>query len=557
MNQKTIIYQVLPRLFGNITSNNIANGSIEENGVGKFANFSTKALSEIKKMGFTHIWYTGIIEHATKTDFSAYGITPDNPDIVKGNAGSPYAIKDYYDVSPALASNVEKRMDEFEELVDRSHKAGLKVIIDFVPNHVARQYKSDRLPRKAKDLGENEDTSQFFATDNNFYYFPEQPLQPQFELPNGYNEFPAKATGNDKFDPYPGINDWYETVKINYGVDYLNGGAKNFTPIPDTWLKMFDILSFWAGKDIDGFRCDMVEMVPVEFWNWVIRRIKAKHKNILFIGESYNPSNYRDYIHSGFDYLYDKVGLYDTLKAVIRYEKPVSDITFCWQQLEGIQKNMLNFMENHDEQRIASDFFAKDPKRAIPAMIVSATMNTNPVMLYAGQELGERGMDQEGFSGLDGRTTIFDYWSVETLRNWYNNGKFGISQLSPEQIELRNFYSNLFNLCNKEKALYSGSFYDLTYANTNSESFNTNRQFAYLRCFENELLLVVCNFSEYETSLKVNIPQEAFDFLKIDTKNIKKYKDLLTKESESIDNEMLNSGIPVVLLPYSGKILKF
>lgn len=74
-----------------------------------------------------------------------------------------------------------------------------------------------------------------------------------------YKEYPAKATGNNRFDAYPNINDWYETVKLNYGIDYQNGNTPHFNPIPDTWTKMLDILLFWAGKNIDGFRCDMAE----------------------------------------------------------------------------------------------------------------------------------------------------------------------------------------------------------------------------------------------------------------------------------------------------------
>lgn len=557
MNQKTIIYQVLPRLFGNTKSTNKENGSIDDNGSGKFESFTKKALTEIKKMGFTHIWFIGVIEHATKTDYSLHGIKPDNPDVIKGNAGSPYAIKDYYDVSPDLAVNPAKRMDEFNALLERTHAEGLKVIIDFVPNHVAREYKSDQLPKKTKDLGAGDDNSLHFHTENNFYYFPGQTLQPQFDLKNGYIENPAKATGNDKFDPYPSINDWYETVKINYGVDYLDGAAKHFTPMPDTWLKMFEILSFWAAKGVDGFRCDMVEMVPVEFWNWAIRKLKTKYKNILFIGESYNPSNYSEYLHAGFDYLYDKVGLYDMLKAVIRNERSAADVTSCWQQLEGIQKQMLNFLENHDEQRIASDFFAGCPEKAIPAMIVSATMNTNPVMVYSGQELGERGMDKEGFSGQDGRTTIFDYWSVDSLRNWYNEGKFGNKNLTEAQINLRKFYSKLLNLCNSEKALSQGIFYDLMYMNYENENFDSSRQFAYLRCYKNELLLIVSNFADYNTSVKVNIPQEAFDFLGINPDKLKKYKDLLEGDSKILETDELKHGISIELEAHSGKILKF
>ena len=164
---KFIIYQVLPRLFGNYNTTNKPNGSLEENGCGKFNSFTTKALKEIKSLGVTHVWYTGIIEHATQTDYTAFGIRKDHPAIVKGRAGSAYAIKDYYDVDPDLSENVQDRMGEFERLVERTHGAGLKVIIDFVPNHVARQYGSDAKPEGVIDLGETDLTDYAFHSKNN------------------------------------------------------------------------------------------------------------------------------------------------------------------------------------------------------------------------------------------------------------------------------------------------------------------------------------------------------------------------------------------------------
>ena len=427
--EKLIIYQVFTRLFGNNNNHCINNGSITENGCGKMADFTAKALGEIKKLGATHIWYTGIIEHATQTDYRRYNIRPDHPAIVKGKAGSPYAIKDYYDVDPDLAKDVPERMREFENLVQRTHRSGLKVIIDFVPNHVARQYHSDMQPDGTSQLGANDDTDYAFSPYNNFYYIPQSELHGQFDMKGAaaepYKEFPAKATGNNRFDAYPNINDWYETVKLNYGVDYQNGGTCHFNPIPDTWNKMLDILMFWAEKHIDGFRCDMAEMVPVEFWEWAIPQVKAKYPALLFIAEVYNPKEYGNYLFRGkFDYLYDKVGLYDTLRAIVCGNESATAITRAWQSLGGIEKRMLNFLENHDEQRIASDFFASNPRKAIPALIVSACMNVNPMMIYFGQEFGELGMDSEGFSGRDGRTTIFDYWSVDTIRRWRNGGKF-------------------------------------------------------------------------------------------------------------------------------------
>ena len=362
---KTIIYQLLPRTFANFCTNRKNNGTIQENGCGKFNLITTKALREIKNLGATHVWYTGVIEHATQTDYSEFGITPDHPSVVKGKAGSPYAIKDYYDVDPDLAENVDNRMAEFEALIERTHKVGLKVIIDFVPNHVARQYHSDAKPAGIADLGEGDNPEWAFSPLNNFYYIPGEKFAPAFDVYD-YTEDPAKVTGNDCFTAHPGHNDWYETIKLNYGVFYQGGGEKQFNPIPSTWLKMRDILRFWAAKGVDGFRCDMAEMVPVEFWEWVIPQIKdvewgvtttdaagkktyKKKAPIIFIAEVYNPALYREFIFKGhFDYLYDKVGMYDYLRAVTSKNYPVEGITQQWQAVGDIQEHMLYFLENHD-----------------------------------------------------------------------------------------------------------------------------------------------------------------------------------------------------------------
>lgn len=560
MKEKMLIYQVLPRLFGNDKNVNKENGTIDENGVGKFSSFDNKALKEFKKMGFTHIWYTGVLEHASKTDYPQYNIPANHPDVVKGNAGSPYAIRDYYDVSPDLADNVENRMREFEELVERTHANGMKVLMDFVPNHVARQYHSDAKPKKTKDFGEKDDISKFFDPDNNFYYLPDQPLELQFphqEGENAYKEHPAKATGNDCFNNKPTVNDWYEAVKLNYGINYRNGMETAFTPVPDTWLKMRDILSYWTAKGVDGFRCDMAEMIPVEFWNWVIPKIKAKNKSIIFIAEIYKPELYHSFTHHGlFDYLYDKVGLYDTLRDVICGNKPTSEITFCWQAIGDLQPRMLNFLENHDEQRIASDFFAGNAFKAVPGMIVSATMNINPVMIYFGQELGERGMEKEGFSGVDGRTTIFDYWSVESVRNWRNNGKFGTSALTEEQINIRNFYIRLLQIVKEENTIASGNFFDLMYANYENPRFDSTKQYAFLRSDKKELSLVATNFSGDETEISIQIPKEAFDYAEIQPNEIKSAKELFSKKKFVLNPDWEN-GLILKLNSYSGKIIKF
>ncbi|WP_165156249.1 alpha-amylase family glycosyl hydrolase [Parabacteroides sp. ZJ-118] len=557
---KMVIYQVFPRWFGNLRPSPVMNGSLAENGVGKFSAFTPLALSKIKELGITHVWYTGVIEHATKTDYTLFGIRKDHSAVVKGKAGSPYAIKDYYDIDPDLADNIQNRMSEFEDLVERTHKAGMKVIIDFVPNHVARQYFSDARESFVEDLGQTDNVSKAFDVNNNFYYLPGQTLtlrfDPQREEDFAYSEFPAKVTGNNHFDAYPSQNDWYETVKLNYGVDYMHGGVCHFNAIPDTWKKMLDILSFWADKGVDGFRCDMAEMVPVEFWSWVIPQVK-KVRDVIFIAEVYNPDEYRNYIYTGhFDYLYDKVGLYDTVRAVMCGQAPASNISHCWQSLEGIQKNMLNFLENHDEQRIASDFFAGDARPGIPGMIVSAAMNTNPVMIYSGQELGERGMDAEGFSGRDGRTTIFDYWSVESLRNWNNNGLFDGAKSTPAERSLREMYAKLLNVVRSEPVIVEGAFYDLMYANSDNPYFNPNRQYAFLRKWKNEVLLVVVNFDRADQCVWVNIPVEAFKALDFEDNKPAELTDLLTGETTI---STLTDAYPyqVKLPAYSGKMLKF
>ncbi len=555
---KFAIYQVLPRLFGNYNTTRKPHGTIQENGCGKFNSFTTKALSEIKSLGITHVWYTGVIEHATKTDYSAFGIRPDHPAVVKGNAGSPYAIKDYYDVDPDLAEDVPNRMKEFEALVERTHKAGMKVLIDFVPNHVSRQYHSDAKPEVVKDLGETDHPEWHFSPLNNFYYIPGQAFKPQFDVQD-YSEFPAKATGNDHFTASPGINDWYETVKLNYGINYTEGSQRQFSPTPDTWFKMRDILMFWAAKKIDGFRCDMAEMVPVEFWGWVIPQVKKQFPEVIFIAEIYNPTEYRNYLANGkFDYLYDKVGLYDKLRDVTSKNHPVRNLSYCWQLLGGIEDYMLNFMENHDEQRIGSGFFCGNGMYAKPGMIVAATLTKAPVMIYAGQELGELGMDAEGFSGVDGRTTIFDYWGVKSLQAWANNGKFDGAGLSKDQKELREFYRKLINIAVNEKAVTDGLMYDLEYFNFENPKFNSHEQFAYFRKHNDELLLFALNFHDTHLYTEIRIPREAFQYMNIEEGLAYSWQNLLD-ENEKCDNVVLSSDkvFEIQLPAWTGKILKF
>ena len=531
--KKTIIYQLFPRLFTNSCDHCVVNGTKKQNGCGKMNDITAPVLNKIRDLGITHVWYTGVIRHALKTHYN--DIPSCNPYIVKGNAGSPYAITDYYDIDPDIAVRVKNRIGEFQKLVERTHEAGLKVIIDFVPNHVARQYHSIAKPQQVEDLGASDNKELAFSPDNNFYYMPGQQFAPSIDLGQGqefYCEKPAMATGNDCFHPYPGVNDWYETVKLNYGIDYTTG-QRHFSPIPSTWNKMLDILLYWAEKGVDGFRCDMAHMVPVEFWNWAIPQVKEAHPDVVFIAELYDLGIYRDYIFNGhFDYLYDKVSLYDTLRAVVTGNASAAAITHCWQAVEGIGDHMLNFLENHDEQRIASEQFAGDATRALPALVVAATISRAPFMVYHGQELGEPARDAEGFSGSDGRTTIFDYWSVDTLRRWYNGGKCDISRLSKQERDLRRFYKTLLRLCNSQQAIACGDLYDLMYVN--HDSVNADKVYAYYRHYNNERLLIVANFNDTDETVHINTPHHAFQVMNLEPG---KYdcKELLTGQEQSLD----------------------
>jgi glycosidase len=565
---KLTIYQLLPRLFGNTNQTNKFYGSIEENGVGKFNDINDKALQEIKKMGFTHVWYTGVIEHATMTDYSPFGIKPDDPDVVKGRAGSPYAVKDYYDVDPDLAVDVPNRMKEYEALIGRSHQNALKVIMDFVPNHVARTYASDAKPAGVRDFGQDDDRSKAFDPKNDFYYTPGNALV----VPQGYNagghefssplkdgrfdENPAKATGNDVFSAWPSINDWFETVKLNYGVDYQGGFKKYFDPVPPLWNKMLDILKFWAAKGIDGFRCDMVEMVPFEFWGWIIPKLKADYPELIFIGEAYDRSKYHNYIYGGkFDYLYDKVGLYDAIKRLTRSEYRAStwDINYVWNNdCRYIDAHMLRFMENHDEQRIACPDFAGNPWLAVPGMIITATLHRGPVMIYFGQEVGEPASGAEGFSSNDGRTTIFDYWGVPEHQKWLNNGKWDGGQLSDDRKRLRSFYSTLLNVVRDNEALHTGDFWELMVANEHQPGFD-QRLYMFLRYTDKQRILVITNFNREERSIQVVLPSDLLAKLQISGKA--EFTNLMSGIKFVTDN--IAGGVGINLPAMSGMLLQF
>ena len=525
---KPIIYQMLPRLWGNDKVRPKKNGTLSDNGTGKISDIDAKTLEYIKWLGCSHIWLTGMIRHSTQS--SEEGCMASHPQFVKGKAGSPYAICDYYDINPYLADNPEDRIDEFKDLIKRVHEAGLKVIIDFVPNHVARDYGKISPAEGHPMLGREDDKSVHWKEENDFIYYPGCELQLPTACPKGmkpYHEMPAMATGNNCYSAEPGINDWFETVKINY-CDFR-------TP---TWDKMLDIVKYWASMGVDGFRCDMVELVPAEFMKWLIAEVKNEYLSVIFIAEVYKKELYNEYVRNvGFDFLYDKSGLYDTLRTIV--EKNVDDngmpvelwqstmgITRSWQFLGDLQPYMLNFLENHDEQRFGSDFFGKDAKNTFAPLYTSLFLNTAPFMIYFGEEVGEKGMDEEGFSGRDGRTTIFDWWSigsVRRLRKVIESGDYKSldvktlvkAGMKREEAEVFVKFAEATRLASSDTAVTKGTTYDLCYCNLSSDGFDKNRHFAFLRDYEDHTILFACNFSNREAHIRLTIPEHAFEWMEI------------------------------------------
>lgn len=589
MKKKEVVYQVFTRLFGNTNTTNKSWGTLDENGVGKFNDFSDKALNEIKGLGVTHIWYTGVPHHNVITDYTEYGISNDDPDIVKGRAGSPYAVKDYYNVNPDLAENVDNRLQEFEALIERSHKAGLKVIIDIVPNHVARNYHSITNPEGATSFGAEDDKTVTYDVNNNFYYNPGetfkvpewkhgyQPLGGQNNVlaDSKFEEIPAKWTGNGSRASQPDINDWYETVKVNYGVS--PDGRKDFDELPEgfgnedykihfefwkdktvpsSWKKFKDIALYWTAKGIDGFRYDMAEMVPVEFWSYMNSHIKMQNPDAFLLAEVYNPSLYRDYIRKGkMDYLYDKVQLYDTLKHVMQGHGRTDNIPPIQEDLKDIEHNMLHFLENHDEQRIASPDFAGDALKGKPAMVVSTTISTAPTMVYFGQEFGEPGAEDLGF-GDPTRTSIFDYGSVPSMVRWVNDKNFDGGQSTEEEKGLRDFYKRLLNFTINSSAL-AGNYQDIhAYNQQNTEWYN-DKVLSFVRWSADEKLIVVSNFNAENTyGFELQLPEDLVKTLKLENGDYQIEDQLYTAYTSTLKVENGKATVRIDIKPLESFILK-
>ena len=539
---KHVVYQMMFHLWGNQNTNVKKNGSAAENGVTKFKDVSTKGLQALKKKGYSHLYTTGILEHATMEDFSAFGSPLDHPQVVKGRAGSPFAIKDYYDVNPFLADKPAERMQEFTAMLDRVHQADLKLVLDFVPNHLARAYYSDQKPAGVVDFGQNDNKDLSFSPSNNFYYLPGT----QFTIPMGVNppvpvtvpyiEIPAKVSGNNVFSAQPSIHDWFETVKLNYGVDIQHGNQTHFDPIPDTWLKMTDILLYWTKKGVDGFRCDMAEMVPVEFWAYAIPKVKALNPEAVFIAEIYNPQEYRNYIFKGgFDYLYDKVGLYDGIRHIMENKPGAStaDITRVWQNESGdFANHMLRFLENHDETRLNTPAFAANNFwSTIPGMVLTASMHDGPLMIYFGQEFGEKAQEIEGFNEADDRTTMFDFYRVDTHQRWLNGGKFDGGKLTAAEKEIDSFYTELVAWINSSEVIQKGKFFDLQYAQ--NAAYPKDKVYAYLRYTDKGRNLIICNFDSVNHDFNIEIPTLALDMMGIKSYALKTIKSFVPPAAQA------------------------
>jgi len=541
---KPVVYQVFTRLFGNTKQENVPWGTLEQNGVGKFNDFTHEALEGIKQLGVSHIWYTGILHHALVGDYRQYGISQDDPDVIKGRAGSPYAIKDYYDVNPDLAVDPAQGLQEFKALIGRTHQHGMQVIIDIVPNHVARGYESLGKPEGVQDFGANDDSSLAYKRDNNFYYVPGQAFKvpksgDSYKVLGGdthsaadgeFKEIPAKWTGNGSRAAQPKLDDWYETVKLNYGVkpdgsyDFasldpsfrdkdLQAHAEFWAKqdVPDTWKKFRDIVHFWLDLGVDGFRYDVAELVPVEFWSYLNSSIKMKNPDAFLLAEVYNPKLYRDYIYLGkMDYLYDKVGLYDDLKPVMQGKQGTDHLVEGYEKQADIEQYMLHFLENHDEQRIASPEFAGDAQKGKPAMVVSALNNSGPTMLYFGQVVGEDGSEDMGF-GDPSRTSIFDYAGVPAHQRWMNQGKFDGAHLSKQEKALREYYAKLMNIVASHPVV-KGEYHDLHKFNRSKQAGYHDKMFAFARHSDGRSLFVLSHFdAENNATLEFNLPQALVD----------------------------------------------
>ncbi len=572
---KPLVYQLFVRQFGNKNPTAKQFGTLAENGCGTFNDINDAVVHSLKDLNVSHVWLTGVLEHASLTAYPKSKIAADHPEVVKGIAGSPYAIRDYYDICPDLASSPSKRLPDFKACLKRLQNAGLKVIIDFVPNHVARQYISDALPKGYQSLGAEDDNTKAFDLQNNFYYLPGT----EFVAPTGHNahqygikfessyqEVPAKATGDDRFEPQPSADSWFETIKLNYG--YLPG-TKTFVgdlnSPPDTWHKMYDILSYWVGLGVDGFRCDMVELVPDQFWTWVINKLKTNKADLVWIGEVYEPNKYELYLRQcGFDWLYDKVGMYDLNLALAKGEPRANDWDSALDQTKAFHGSLLRFVENHDEVRIAGKFGATSAQASLPALLLAGAASAGPIMIYNGQEVGEPAEGASGYSGDDGKTSIFDYGCMPAVQRWYNDGLADGGHSTVAERVLRQDYVQLLRTLTTQPLLENGLYYGLQYANKgNSWDYDDRHILSFLRHDkEGKAVLVVVSMMDRTMTPHVKIPWEAWDAIGLHPERNFLLRDLLSTEYinfsgfDVLDLRNTQAGVPIPMQPWQGRIFE-
>jgi glycosidase len=596
------IYQLFPRLFGNLNERRKPNGTIHENGVGKFADINAEALRSLRNLGFTHIWLTGILRQLSATSYPEIGQEADDPDLLKGLAGSPYAIKDCFDVCADYALDPAQRLVELQAMIRRIHNHGLRVLIDFIPNHVARSY--DSRVRPDLNFGAADDRTKFFDPRNNFFYvhgsggvrLPSwkegRPISATCQILgtcdgrfDGESNF-ARVTGNNVASAEPKLHDWYETVKLNYGFNFMDNsraypcGSGPHLPIPDTWMKMDGVLAHWQRMQIDGFRCDMAHMVPAEFWAWAISRARGRDPQTLFIAEAYDNDPMKvpgadpllcalndhkghvmfDLLNAGFTAVYDDPS-YKRVKAIYDGLAWANDLD-ATRPHDFIFQNSLRYAENHDEVRLASrDHWGNvgmNVGRPVAAILYA--LSRGPILLYSGQEVGEPATGSEGFGGDDGRTTIFDYWSMPELVKWVSEHRYDAAGLSDEQKNLRAFYGRLLRTANAP-AFCDGEFFPLNAANIDNpafgripgESASGHWVYAFLRYDPDskQRILVVANLhrSELLRDVRIRVPSEGLQFLSVPSLADATARDLLSPDearlaSFSAADELLAGDLP-------------
>lgn len=497
------VYLLNLRQFSNTNETRRLNGTLAENGVGKFRDIDAVALRSLRDLGVTHLWLLGVLRHATGTDYSADGLPADDPDLLKGIAGSPYAVRDGFDVCPDYAVDPARRLAEFGELVGRIHVAGLRVLIDFVPNHVARSYHS--VVRPDLDFGLHDDRSRFFAPDNNFYYL-EGPgplrlptvrdgraISPTCQALGGCDglydaeRVYGRVTGNNVASWEPGGGDWYETAKLNYGFDFRGGvhGVRTYPtvaepsrPIPDTWRKMDAVLAHWQEFGVDGFRCDMAHWIPMEFWSWAIGRARARKSGTWFLAEAYDDDPNKvtgdnvlvALLQAGFDAVYDHAS-YRLLKSIYDGPKWANDLDAVLGASAPVH-GALRYAENHDEVRLAhpGNWAGVGVATGCAVTALLFGIGRGPVLLHNGQEVGEPASHPEGFGGGAGRSSLFDYGSMPEMVRWVNGHRYDGGRLSPSQRGLRAAYARILLVLDHE-AFTTGEFIPLNGVNIQNPGF--------------------------------------------------------------------------------------